>query len=213
MTKTLTLIYCFILLFLSGCSIIDDEPNIVTLNCRAFDLRVQEIEWIAFPEGIEPIFTHENDTINLSSGFFSSEPFELEYEKRFRLFPDGQVRDCFAYYASEHVSENREISIRNIISYLNDKENVRFALYLNNLNIYLLVEGDSLKIDVLNTSFKEIDLFNLEYYTSMDFNGVTYFDIAKIKYDNPSSEFQEAIIARNFGLLEFQKNDAIWQRK
>lgn len=206
------LVSIFLLAF-SGC--ISEKDELVVKNCEAFDFSIQESNWILFPQGRSYSFRSGDQILRLYSEYNISESYTLEYERRsiFALFPDGQVRDCFASYTSNHTTEDRTLVIFNTIGYQNSKEQPSISVLFDSTAVQMRIVNDTLVGNRTHHTKWDFQELTYENINALTLGGIVYNDIFKISQANPDVEPQEIFIAKHLGLVAFVKNDSLWVRE
>jgi len=207
---------------LSSCSLLDDEPEIVTKNCETFDFGIPESEWIILPEGTEYTFEGEGKTVELASDYSTNEAYTIQYEKAGlrALVPIGLPnRDCFSFYNSFHNSIDsqtgifdEEIGISFDIGIENNGERVDMFMGFDEIFFKLEIVNDTIAIDGGSFSGENFEPLLYQNFSSLSLSGSTFRNVVTITNPNTQSQPQKIYLAKDLGLFAFEKNDTLWLR-
>lgn len=200
------------MVFISGCTV-DDGPEIITLECDGFDFEIADSEWIILPEGAEYNFQGQGKTIELSSEYQISEPFTIEFENPglSALIPIGlRNSECFSSYLSFHQSTDGNTSFFNEIRNINNGELVLNSFAIDDLRFDLEIRNDSISLKSFESLNNGQESSVFQFFDNLSLEGKTYQNILQIT--NPDREPKQIFIARNLGLVAYNKNDTLWLR-
>lgn len=206
----------------SSCSFLDDEPEIVTKNCEAFDFSVTESEWIILPEGVDYTFEGEGKSIELFSEYSTSEAYSITYEKAGlrALIPIGLPnRDCFSFYSSFHNSIDSasgifdgETGISFDIRIENNGERVDMGMGFDDLFFDMEIINDTISIEGGSFSGENFEPFLFENLSNLSLSNRTFQNVVTITNQNTELQPQKIYLSKNLGLFAFEKNDTLWLR-
>lgn len=202
-----------ICLLISSCRI-DDGPEIIMIECDAFDFTIAESEWIIFPEGPDYSFEGQGNNIQLTSEYQISEPFTIEFENPGlrALIPIGLPRntECFSSYRSFHESNDGNTSFFNDILNNNNGELIFSSFAIDDLLFDLEINNDSISGTRFNRSDEQLEPSAFQTFDSLPLEGRIFENVLRIT--NPDLEPRQIYISKNLGLVAFQRNDTLWLR-
>lgn len=198
---------------MSSCFNDDDGPDIVTLECDGFDFEIAESEWIIFPEGPEYSFQAQGNTFELISEYEISEPFTLEFERPgFSFFPIGGNRECFSSFLSFHESNDGNIRFFNEIRNFNNGESVFSSFAVDDLSFFLEITDDSISVSRIGEMNDGFDPTIFATFDSLSLEDRNFENVLRITNPSPELQPEDIFIARNLGLIAFNRNDTLWLR-
>lgn len=199
-------------LLLSSCFEDDGETKLVTLNCEAFDFGVRESEWIILPQGTDYAFLGQGKTLNFTSDYSTTEAYTLQYERRIRLipFPDGQVRDCSSSHNSFHESTDKNTVIWYTIG--NNGERVDMGMGFDDMAFSFEIVNDTITGGRTGFSDDDFEPYIFKNFSSLSLSGRNFENVVRITNQNTELQPRQIYLAKNLGLVAFEKNDTLWLR-
>ena len=187
----------------SGC-----DKEVVKI-CEAFDLNIQEADWILFPENKGYQFESQGKLIKFEGRSEINEPYTFAYKTGFN---PGRTTKCYSQYDSFYENRQDSLLISNSIGYENSDAKVFMSFSFNFLSLTLELRNDSIVEGEGTFSSESVEKYNIENLNSITLENKTFNNVVKITNLLEGKTPKEVYIAEKKGLVAYTISDSLWIR-